>query len=265
MSTTQQRPIMLFDMSNATHRIYHRQVYASPTKEEPNPRQLALDVLGECSQRAASLRAEDSIAVFDGSDGAAYRRQLWPDYKKRDTSERSPVIAQTLDGLRRIMPARGFRCCEEQWFEADDVIGGLARQASARSLRAVIVAADLDLAQCIDPFVSLLWTGSGKRANKIISLATWLEEYDYHPRLVADYKALAGDASDTLVGVPGIGDGYATELVRTWGDLGSIYLNLAAVGAWKKNVRTLLERHREQAMLMLALTKLRQEVPTRLY
>jgi DNA polymerase-1 len=254
----QRDTILLIDISNMTHRHYNVLRRALPEGTEPDPKAVGQAVVGEAQRRAAYLHASDTIGVFDGAQGTARRRALFPGYKLKSGTH-SEVLGLTFDYLRTVLPARGVRVEQRTEAEADDVLATLARQGKSRGLDTVVLSNDKDLFQVIDRLVSCLVPGLSGKPDRRWSLGEFVAEYSFHPCLVPHWKALQGDDSDTIPGVPGIGVGYASMLVRQHGTLGNIYHSLGDVKPEK--LRPLLEAGKDIAFRNLTLVTLDDELP----
>jgi DNA polymerase-1 len=186
-----------------------------------------------------------AIAAFD-PPGPTFRHQEFAAYK----AQRPPVpseLSRQMPWSRQVVEALSIPIVELPGFEADDVIGTLARKAEAAGLDVLIVTGDLDALQLVTPHVRVYATRRGITDTVVYDVEKVFERYGFDPPKVVDFKALRGDASDNIPGVPGIGDKTAMSLVQQYGELENI---LDAVPAMKEGrVRRALEEHREQAIL----------------
>jgi DNA polymerase-1 len=160
--------------------------------------------------------------VLDAGD--SYRTEIFPEYKA--TREKMPEeMAASLPRVREIVEAFRVPVIEVDRWEADDVIGTLARQAADRGVRTVIVSGDKDFYQLIDEMTHLLNPGRGGPAaveEERVTPANASERLGVPPNSVTDYLALIGDSSDNIPGVRGIGKKTAPGLIERFGDLESI-------------------------------------------
>ena len=129
-------------------------------------------------------------------------------------------------------------------YEADDVIGALAKQAEANGLDTMIVSGDLDTLQLVTPHVKLMTTRLGFQNTVIYDEAAIAERFaGLRPDQMVDYKALKGDTTDNIPGVPGIGEKTASKLIAEHKDLEGVYRDLALLPDRQRKV---LEEHRDQ-------------------
>ena len=200
--------------------------------------------------------------VLDAGD--SYRTKVYPEYKA--TREKMPEeMAASLPRVREIV--EGFRVpvIEIPDWEADDVIGTMARQAASRGVRTIIVSGDKDFYQLIDDMTHLLNPGRGGPAGveeERVTPANASERLGVAPEHVTDYLALIGDSSDNVPGVRGIGKKTAPGLIERFGDLESILAHADEIEG--KRVRNALIEYPEEARLSKDLVTIRLDVPIEL-
>ena len=161
--------------------------------------------------------------VFDAGD--SFRDEMYPDYKA--TREKMPDdLRASLTHIRQMVEAYNDPVIELEGYEADDVIGTLARQAKAEGLESVIVSGDKDFYQLIDEDVVLLNPGRGGPTGvdtDWVDLSRASEKFGIPPEQVIDYLALIGDSADNVPGAPGIGPKTAVKLLDQYGTLESMF------------------------------------------
>ena len=111
-------------------------------------------------------------------------------------------------------------------YEADDVIGALSRQADAAGLEAIIVSGDLDPLQLVTPNIKLFTTRMGFQNTVVYDEARIFERYGLRPSQMVDFKALKGDTTDNIPGVPGVGEKTAAKLIAENGNIEGVYTDL---------------------------------------
>ncbi len=157
--------------------------------------------------------------------------------------------------IRDAVRAFNVACIEQEGFEADDIIATYARQAAEAGAEVVIVSSDKDLMQLIEPGVSMLDT----MKNKTIGEPEVIEKFGVTPDKVVDVQALAGDSTDNVPGVPGIGIKTAAELIREYGDLETLLAKAPLIK--QKMRRERLIEFADQARLSQRLVELEKNVP----
>jgi DNA polymerase-1 len=200
--------------------------------------------------------------VFDAGD--SQRGEIFPDYKA--TREKMPdELRASLVRCREIFEAFRVPVLEAQGWEADDVIGTLAKQAAAQGLRTVIVSGDKDFHQLVDEHTLLLNPGRGGPAGVEqlwVTPENAEERMGVPPARVTDFLALLGDTSDNVPGVPGIGKKTAPDLIREFGDLETLLERAEEVTA--KRARNALIEHADSARLSKQLVTIRTDAPATL-
>jgi DNA polymerase I len=197
--------------------------------------------------------------VFDA--GMSQREELYPAYKA--TREKMPEeLAASLPRIRELVAGFRDEVVELDGYEADDVIGTLARKASEAGVDTVIVSGDKDFYQLIDERVFLLNPGRGGASGV---QAEWVDPSNASERLgvppsqVVDYLALIGDSSDNVPGAPGIGPKTALKLLEEYGSLDALLE--AGPGLRGKRAREALTEHADQVRLSRELVTIRRDLP----
>ncbi len=200
--------------------------------------------------------------VLDAGD--SYRTELYEEYKA--TREKMPdELAASMDRCREVVEAFQVPVIEIEGWEADDVIGTLARQASDEGLHTVIVSGDKDFYQLIDENVHLLnpgRRGAGAVEEAEVTPANASERLGVPPHLVVDYLALIGDSSDNVPGVRGIGPKTAPGLLERFGSLEQLLVGADRVES--NRVRNALHEYADMARLSRDLVTIRTDVPVEL-
>ena len=160
--------------------------------------------------------------------GLSFRHERYPEYKatrEKLTEELQSDFDRGMERICQLLDAYHVPVLAVPGYEADDVIGTLARQGAAAGVNVVVVSGDKDFQQLVRPGVWLLNPGRGGPAGveeQWVSVDNGGERLGVPPALVTDYLALVGDSSDNVPGVHGIGDKTARELVNAYGALDHI-------------------------------------------
>jgi DNA polymerase-1 len=168
--------------------------------------------------REVELHAPRAVAMCFGPDAAEYRLELYPPYH----AERPPVpdeLAPQFEDAGEFFEALGWYAIADERFEADDVLGSLARVESAGGGEALILTGDRDMFQCVGESVSVLYVRTGSQGAEVVDAAGVRKRYGVPPELVPDFIALRGDPSDGIPGAKGIGEKTAADLLRRHGSL----------------------------------------------
>ncbi len=189
--------------------------------------------------------------------GRTFRDDLFADYK--GTREKMPDdLRLQIDRIREVVEAFGIPILEADGYEADDVLGTIARKVSKKGVQVVILTGDRDLLQLASENVIIRLAGQ-KLAEAIdYGPKQVKQKYQLDPAQLIDLKALVGDTSDNIPGVKGIGEKTAVSLLHDYGDLKGVYRNLAEI---PERFRSKLEAGREDAQLSRKLGEIVTNVP----
>jgi DNA polymerase-1 len=203
------------------------------------------------------LREEDPELIGVALEGGrTFRSDKFEDYK----ANRRPMpedLQSQIPLIRKVLEAYRIPILELAGYEADDVLGTLSCRAAEAGYQVVLVSADKDLMQLVEPRVSLYHTGR----NKLYGPQEVSEDFGVPPEKVADVLALMGDAIDNIPGVPGIGEKGAKGLIQEYGTLEDLLARAGEVS--RKAYREGLLQHADQARLSKELSTIHTnlEVP----
>jgi DNA polymerase-1 len=237
MSETRPRLFLIDGYSNI-FRAYYAIRNLSNSRGEPTNA-----VYGFVTMLRKLLREDKPDLVGVALDvGKTFRSEKFEDYK----ANRAPMpedLSSQLPWIRRALEAYRIPALELQGYEADDVLGSLACQASDAGYDVVLVSADKDLMQLVTPHVALFHTGR----NKLYGPQDVTEDFGVPPEKVADVLALMGDSIDNIPGVPGIGEKGAKSLIQEYGSLEELLARAGEIS--RKSYREGLLQHQDQARL----------------
>lgn len=192
------------------------------------------------------------IAVAFDMKAKTFRHKLYDGYKA--TRRGMPdELASQLPLLKEMLDKMGIRYIESEGVEADDIIGTLATR---HALTTYILTGDRDSFQLISDNVTVLFTKRGISEVFAMTPQTLKETMGLSPSQVVDYKALAGDTSDNIPGVPGIGDKKATDLLIRYGSVAGVYEHLDEI---KGKMRDNLEEGRQSCDLSYVLARIKTD------
>ena len=276
MTASTKPPVFLLDTMSFIFRAYHAMQRSRPMstrtglptaaiyvfvnmikklRQDFQPRYFAavFDVSGEVfrDERARAMKPlrkwNGKTQSFEDVDYEGYKanRASMPE----DLRRQIPYIRRALEALRiPILEAEGF--------EADDVIGTLAREAAEQQYEVFIVSGDKDMMQLVTPTVKIL---NPQKDNLILDPAKVLEVLGVPPEKVVDVMALRGDAVDNIPGAPGIGDKGSVDLIVEFGSLDAVLDRTAEVK--RKSYRESLEQNRDAVLLSKELVTIDSHVP----
>lgn len=201
--------------------------------------------------------APDYMAVALDKGRKSFRNAMYEAYKgtRKPTP---PELSAQFEYLQEYLQAAGIQVFQEEDYEADDILGTLARRAVGEGLEAYIVTGDRDALQLIGESLSVLFTKKGISNIVCYNTATFESEYGLKPAQLIDVKGLMGDASDNIPGVPGIGQKTAIKLLQDYASVEGVYEHLDEISG--KKLKENLAANRDQAMLSKDLATIRADM-----
>jgi DNA polymerase I len=248
-----QKRVLLVDATGLIFRAYYTiRGLSSPSGDPVNAVYGLVRILLKVFRETPSCA---SALVFDaGTD--TFRKEQYSDYKANRSAPPDDMRPQ-FDFACDVARATGAPVYTIRGFEADDVIATLADKACAHNLRVSVLTGDRDMLQLLTEQVEvLMMKGAGEYRTYDPHL--FEEEFGFPVTRYVDYKALMGDPSDNIPGVPGIGPKTAAQLIATHGKLETLYANIDMVKP--DRIRLLLKEHRENVFTYRDLVTLRDDV-----
>ncbi len=200
------------------------------------------------------------VCAFDKS-APTFRHKEFDLYKAHRKAMPEELRAQ-MPVLKDVLSAMGIPVVEVEGFEADDVVGTMAKMAKDRGVQAVLFTGDRDVLQLVSDKVLAVLTKKGISEVRRFDEDAVRAEFGVNPAQLVDVKALMGDQSDNIPGVPGIGERTALRLIKDYGSLEGIWEHIDQVSP--DRVRKLLKEHWESAQLSRRLAAISVDVPLEL-
>jgi DNA polymerase-1 len=248
--------LLLFDGNALVHRAFH----ALPPLTQHKTGELVNAVYGFASTLLkvfADFKPTHWAVAFD-RPSPTFRHEMFEQYKAQ-----RPATPEELKGqirkVHQLVEAFHIPIFEIDGFEADDVLGTLGKQADEQGIETIIVTGDNDMLQAVLPRVKTLAPRRSFTDTVLYDEEAVEQKYGIKPEQLADLKALAGDVSDNIPGVPGIGDKTAARLLQQYGSLRGIYDHLEQIMPVKW--QTLLREYRAQAFQSKELSTIVKDVP----
>ena len=252
MKNKLQSSLYLVDGSSYIFRAYHAMLRQRLSNARGLPTG-ATYVFSNMIQKLIREQKPEYLAVVWDPPVKTFRHNLYPQYKA-NRAETPPDLIPQFSYIRALVQAFGIPALEQEGYEADDVIGTLAKKAAEEGFEVVLVSGDKDLTQLLGPHVTMLDT----LKNKITDVAGVKERFGVTPEHVIDVLALMGDSSDNVPGVPKVGEVTAKKLIVQYGDLENV---LAHAGEIKGAVGESLRANAALARLCKELVTIKTEVP----
>ncbi|MGB2696588.1 MAG: DNA polymerase I [Candidatus Zixiibacteriota bacterium] len=197
------------------------------------------------------------IMVFD-TKAPTFRHEIFKEYKSTRAKMPQEMESQ-LPRIREIIDAMNIPVVEKDGFEADDLMGTIAKHAKKKGMEVVLVTGDKDFMQLVDEDVKILNPRRSGEQIELLDRRNVKEKFGVPPDKVTDVMGLMGDSSDNVPGVPGIGEKTAKELIQKFGSLEQVLANAEKVK--RKNVRNSLKEHADIARLSKKLVTIDVNVP----
>ncbi|MFC1908010.1 DNA polymerase I [Chloroflexota bacterium] len=223
--------LVLLDGNNIVHRAFHAFAASRPlTVSKTGEVVSVVYVFTLMLLKIISELKPTCYAIAFDTKAPTFRHQMFDQYK----AHRPPTPKELVDQLgrvRQLVEAFHLPIYELDGYEADDVLGALSQQASNQDIDTIIVTGDADAMQLVSPRVRVLYPkprGSFSNTD-LFDEAAVSQKYGIKPEQVADFKALKGDPSDNIPGVPGIGKKTAVKLIQQFGTINQIYTHIDEV------------------------------------
>jgi DNA polymerase-1 len=208
--------------------------------------------------RILSEESPDYIAVVFDTAAPTFRHKAYKEYKATRQKMPEDMSAQLI-GIKVIVNAYRIPVIEMDGYEADDIIGTLAKRAEREKVLTFLVTADKDFMQLVSPRTKMYKPGRQGTDVEIVDIDGVKEKFGVTPDRVVDVLGLVGDTSDNVPGVPGVGEKTAIPLVQKFGRIEEIYRNIDKIE--QKGVRHKLEVNKEKAFLSKELVTINTDVP----
>lgn len=201
------------------------------------------------------------LATFDLA-GPTFRHKEYADYKATRVKADQELYDQ-IPRVKDVVRAMGIPILEKEGFEADDVIGTMVKKTenNPEDIENIIVTGDLDTVQLVSPKTQVYTMRRGLTDSVMYDEEGVKTRYGLRPDQIIDFKGLRGDPSDNILGVKGIGEKTATELLQKYETLEGVYKNISEI---KGAVREKLERDKVQAIQSKHLATIHRQVPVEL-
>ena len=233
MPKPNEKPLILVDGSSYLFRAFHAIRHLSNAKGQPT--NAVYGVINMIRKLIREYQPALMAVVFDAK-GKTFRNDMYEEYK----AHRPPMpdeLRSQIDPIHKIIRAMGIPLLVIEGVEADDVIGTLCRQASARQMNTLVSTGDKDMAQLVDEHTTLINT----MTDTLLTPETVVEKFGVPPALIIDYLALMGDSSDNIPGVPKCGPKTAVKWLKEFGSLDGVMNNADKIkGKVGENLRASL-------------------------
>jgi len=268
MAKDYQKTLVLIDSHALIHRAFHALPPLSTKKgERVNAVYGFILVLLKVLKE---LKPDYVVAAFD-LPGPTFRHKEFEEYKATRVKAPDELYAQ-IGRVKEVVGAFGIPLYEKEGFEADDIIGTIAKSVNSKqpTVNSIIVTGDLDTLQLIGKNTKVYTLKTGVRDTVTYDEKTVIERYGLKPEQMPDYRGLKGDPSDNIPGVPGIGEKTAAELLKQYGTIEEMYEVLEkqkTVNSKQKKkpkadkLKEKLLENKDQAIFSKYLATIKKDVP----
>jgi DNA polymerase-1 len=251
--------LLLFDGNALVHRAFH----ALPPLTQPKTGELVNAVYGFASTLLkvfADYKPTHWAVAFDRPT-PTFRHEMFEEYKAQRPAAPEELKSQ-IRKVHQLVDAFHIPVFEIDGFEADDVLGTLSKQADEQGIETIIVTGDNDMLQSVLPRVKALAPRRGFTDTVLYDEGAVEQKYGIKPEQLPDLKALVGDVSDNIPGLPGIGEKTATKLLQQYGSLYGIYDHIEDITTGK--LQDTLREYRTQAFRNKELSTIVKDVTIKL-
>jgi DNA polymerase-1 len=223
-----EKTLLLIDGSNLAFRMYFALEMSNLRDSQGNPTWAVYGTLKALFDVIKFAKPSSAAVAFDLPE-PTYRHEVFSEYKANRPDEMPDDLQQQWGLIKEAFSKFHIPVLEEPGFEADDMIGIMAKKAEQEGYKVVILSGDKDLYQLINQNISMAVPKRGG-GLEIFTPGEVYEKMGVHPVQVPDYKGIAGDSSDNIPGVRGLGPKAAIKLLSDFGNLENIYKNIEKVG-----------------------------------
>jgi len=244
--------LIIIDSSSLLYRAFHA---LPPLDYKGQPTGAVYGFLLTLFKAIKDVKATHIIACFD-TPKPTFRHAQFDDYKAHRLPPPDALISQ-FGLLKDVLLSLSIPMFEKEGFEADDLIATIATQVSHQGGTEIfIVSGDLDNLQIVGQNIKLYTLGKSIKEGIIYDRAKVVERFGIEPAQMNDFKALKGDASDNIPGVPGIGEKTAAELIQKYGSVKNLYDELATdTAVVKPKIKEALITNKDKAFLSFQLVQ----------
>ncbi len=264
MAKEKNQKVALLDVHAILHRAYHALPDFKSSKGEPTGA-----LYGLCTfliKLIKDVEPDYILACFDLPEKTE-RHEMYEDYKAGRKKADDELVFQ-LEKSKEVFEALSIPMFSSKGFEADDMLGTIVEQMKDKDYDIIIASGDMDTMQLVSGKKVRVYTlKKGIKDTVIYDEDAVIERFGFEPKYLADFKGLRGDPSDNIVGISGIGEKTATELIVKFGSLEDIYKKLKTSeeifikAGIKKRTVDLLKDGEEEAMFSKMLATIRRDAP----
>ena len=250
-----EKRLIIIDSNALLHRAFHA---LPPLTHNGQPTGAVYGYLLTLFKAIKDLNANYIVATFD-TPKPTFRHEKFKDYKAHRVATPEGIVSQ-ISLMKEVLESFNIPIFEKEGYEADDIIATIAKKTESEA-DVFIVSGDLDNLQLVDEKIKVYTLGKGIKDSVIYDVHKVIERFSVKPEQMNDFKALTGDTSDNVPGVPGIGKTTAAQLIKEYGSIKNLYSELATdTAVLKPKVKEALKNNKENAFLSLELVETKKDV-----
>lgn len=255
--------LVLLDAHAIIHRAYHALPDFATSRGEPTGALYGLVLM--ILKIVDDLKPDYLVACYD-LPKPTYRHEVYDGYKagRKKTDD---DLALQLEKSKAVCESLNIPIYSKEGFEADDMLGTIVEQVRKENLDIIIASGDMDTMQLVNDYVKIYTLKKGIKDTILYDEKAVKERFGFEPKLLPDYKGLRGDPSDNIIGIEGIGEKSATDLIKNFGSIEDMYkalkkdkIKFEKVGI-KKRIVELLKGGEEEAKFSKMLATIRRDAP----
>jgi DNA polymerase I len=250
-----EKRFIIIDGNNLIHRAFH--AIQAPLKTSSGEQTNAIFGFASILLNIIEAEKPDYMALTFDEKAPTFRHEENKEYKATRVKAPDELYAQ-IPRIREMIGRFKIPIFTKEGFEADDMMGTLAKLAEKENMITYIVTGDMDALQLVNPHTYVVFPHKGYREPIVYDKKKVVEKYGITPEQVIDFKALMGDHSDNIKGVEGIGPVGAVKLLNQYNDLDGIYAHLGEI---KGAIHDKLEKGREDAYFAQRMARIVTDVP----
>ena len=265
---SEKKRLIIIDSNSLIHRAYHALPPLATKKGE-----LVNAIYGFLLVFFKAIREfqPDYIAACFDTPQPTFRHRTFKEYKAKRPPTPEDLSSQ-ISKLKEVLKVFSIQTFEKEGFEADDIIGTIAKIAPQKQIlpeiETIILSGDFDILQLINSQTKVYILRKGVKDIILYDETEFKKKYGLFPQQLLDFKALVGDYSDNIPGVPGIGEKTAIQLIKEFGSLENLYSALnqrplpkVVLISVNQRLRAKLEEYKEQAFLSKNLVQIKKDIP----
>ena len=251
-----EKRLIIIDSSSLLYRAFHALPPLTNSKGQPTGAVYGFLLI--LFKAIKDVQANYVVACFD-TKKPTFRHEQFKEYKAHRAPTPDGIIAQ-FPVIKEVLKALNIPLFEQDGFEADDIIATIAKK-YAGDANVFIVSGDLDNLQLVDEKIKVYTPGKSIKETILYDKEKVMERFGVEPLQMNDFKALTGDNSDNVPGVPGIGKVAAADLIQRFGSIENLYNELSTdTAVLKPKIKEALKTNKEKALLSLDLVKTVQDM-----